>query len=182
MGRRLLGWLLVVAGVAGVSLFGPGLLWAARTAASAGATALPVTVAEAPTRRWVRLTDARVLCGTVRSARGVHVAVATDAAGAHPFLTQLTDPSRCESARLEGLFLDEVLTAARVQEAYGLEVPGAADLRVLGPPVGMGLALLAVAPVLVSAALALGGFWVGWRRRPVEAAAGAAPRGGPLTP
>jgi hypothetical protein len=163
MGRRVLGTLLLLAGVGGVSIFGPGLVWAVRTAAAAGAAPMPTSVADAPARKWVRLTDAKVRCETVKSARGVHVAVATDAAGAHPFLTQLTDPEKCETARLEGLFLDERVTATRLKDAYGLDVSGTPDLRVLGPPVGWGFALLALAPVLVSAALGFGGWWLGWR-------------------
>jgi hypothetical protein len=163
MGRRILGVLLLVAGVGGVSLFGPGLVWAVRTAATAGAAPSPTSVADAPARKWVRLTDAKVRCDSVRSARGVHVAIATDTAGAHPFVIQLADPEKCDTARLEGLFLDERVTAARLKEAYGLEVAGSPDLRVLGPPVGWGFALLALAPVLVSGAMAAGGWWLGWR-------------------
>ncbi len=163
MRRKVLGWLLLVSGVGALSRFGPGLLWAARTAASAGRAPTPVAVADAPSRRWVRLTDAEVRCDSVKTARGVHVAFAPDAAGNHPFLTQLTEPKRCDTARTEGLFLDDRVSAARLLEAYGLEAPGGADLRVLGPPVGWGFVALALAPVLVSLAMAFGGWWVGWR-------------------
>lgn len=163
MGRRILGMVLLVAGVGGVSIFGPGLIWAVRTAATAGAAPIATSVADAPARKWVRLTDAKVRCESVKSARGVHIAIATDAAGAHPFVTQLSNPEKCETARLEGLFLDERVSAARVKEAYGLEVTGTPELRVLGPPVGWGFALLALAPVLVSGVMAFGGWWLGWR-------------------
>jgi hypothetical protein len=174
MGRKVLGWLLLLSGVGALSLFGPGLIWAVRTAATAGSAPTPVAVAVAPARKWVRLTDAAVRCETVKSARGVHVAVATDAAGDHPFLTQLSDPKKCDTARTEGLFLDDRVSAARVKEAYGLDAPGDAGLRVLGPPVGWGFVALALAPVLVSLAMALGGWWIGWRPSRGRASATAA--------
>jgi hypothetical protein len=165
MGWRMLGTLLIASGAAGLAVFGPGLVWAFRTGWNAGGAPAAVTVAEAPPRRWVRLTDATPRCETKRADRGMHVVLVTDGAGAHPFLTQLEDPERCESARREGLFLDERATAAKVKEAYGIEVPGGGEVRVLVPMMTRGFVALAGLPVLASVAVAGGGLWLGWRRK-----------------
>ena len=166
VGTRVAAALLVTLGAVGTALSAPGLVWSLRTSLASGDAPLDSTVAGAPERRWVRLTDAVVRCETVHETSRGRLALATDRAGAELFVVPLPGP--CEGARTDGVFLPDRIPAVRLK-AIGLDVP--ADLpvkqgvRLLVPHVSGRVLLVAAAPLTVSLALTLGGLALAWRLR-----------------
>jgi len=121
---------------------------------TAGSEPVPAKVAEAPVGKWVTLTDARLQCET----RAVYkdsltFFLATDAAGADPFVAQFVGVVSCEvaSPSVSGAFIPDPLTLADLAQ-YGVDAKGATGLRLFSPlatPKYLRMALVPFAAILL---------------------------------
>lgn len=113
--------LLLLAGSFGLSVAVPQAVRTAATLLRAGAAPAPSAVAEAGEGRWVKLTDARLLCDkrTVYNDSTTFF-LATDAAGANPFVAQFAQVVSCEAAQAN---VNGAFVPARPGELkrYGIE-------------------------------------------------------------
>jgi hypothetical protein len=101
-GRKLAGWLVLVAGVLGVVLVAQSGIPLALYLARQPASPAPVKVASAPDGAWIRLEDARLRCDSRVAKESFTLFLAEDAGGAHPFVAQFDGVVSCEEAANRG--------------------------------------------------------------------------------
>lgn len=124
--------------IAGVLGFAAAISPTAKLASAlwtAGSAPIPATIAEAPTGRWVTLTDARLRCDSRAVYRdSMTFFVATDARLANPFVAQFVGALSCETAQgqVSGAFVADPLTLADLA-SYGVDSRGATGLRLFTP-------------------------------------------------
>jgi hypothetical protein len=124
------------------------------TILNTGSSPYPAKVGEAPTARWVTLTDAKLRCDK----RSVYkdsmtFFLATDSALGNPFVAQFIGVVTCEAAQanVSGAFIADALTMADLTH-YGIDAGGATGVRLFTPlatPKYMKLALVPFAAILL---------------------------------
>jgi hypothetical protein len=143
--------------LAGVFGFAAGVSPTAKlvgTILSTGSSPVPAKVGDAPTGRWVTLTDAKLRCDK----RSVYkdsmtFFLATDTSLGNPFVAQFIGVVTCEAAQgnVNGAFIPDALTMADLTQ-YGIDSGGATGVRLFTPlatPKYMKLALVPFVAILV---------------------------------
>lgn len=133
MGHKLAAFLLLFAGGLGALATGGIVGSALGTLLHAPKTPAASTVAEAPAGGWVVLSDAAVRCDTRVAKTNATFFLATDRAGAHPFLVELVGkdiPCEKAQARLDGAFAGTTVDAKWVREKVGIAAPEGTPLRI----------------------------------------------------
>jgi hypothetical protein len=93
----------------------------------------PATVADAAPGAWVVLSDAALRCDSRVTRPNATFFLATDRAGAHPFVVELVGADiACDAAqgRLEGAFVATTVNAQFVREKIGLAAPEGTPFRI----------------------------------------------------